>query len=59
MIIKFVVSSDSNLTEILNKLKSSFISVINQSVTEHGNTELTVIADTKDQVLLISSIYFG
>lgn len=59
MIIKFQVSSDSNLNEILLKLKSNGIDIIDQSVTMHGNWELTVVADDFSQVELISSIYFG
>lgn len=59
MIIKFQISVDANLQQILDKLTSNGIDVVDQSVTMHGNYELTVIADDLHKVELISSIYFG
>lgn len=59
MIIKLEISSDSNLNEIKDKLILNGIDIIDESLTIHGNYELTIIADTKAKVLLVADLYFG
>lgn len=59
MIIKLQISLDADLTLVRYNFESNGIEIVDEKLTEHGNTQFTVIADTKYKVEVISEIYFS
>lgn len=59
MIIKLQISLDADLILVRYHFEANEIDVVNERLTEHGNTEFTLIADTKAKVDAICELYFS
>lgn len=59
MIIKVQIPLEADLILVRFYFESRFIDIVDEKLTEHGNTEFTLIADTKHKVLEVANLYFG